>query len=801
MSDPEVPRILPLLALRDACLFPGAILPIELGRPLSIEAVQSATQISAIDPSHDRIVVAIQRSGVVERPSLDDLYPVGVLAQVAQVLHGLPGRVTVVVHGLRRVNLLGVRDQSAVQMVEVSASDEPLGDPSMAQAMAATLRDLIRRFSGYQQSDDKGRRETFSAILQERSPGRVADLVAALLSVEFEKKVAFLQEKHAGERLRRVLETLTQEINVLDVRRDIEKTVREHMHQHEHEVFLRHTARAIEAELGEEDFDDDEEWLEDLRERLDEKELPELARQAAERELRRLSEMNPQGTEADIARTYVEWILDLPWHTSAGTTEVLDLAKARATLDRDHFGLRKAKARVLEFLAIRKLNPKSQGPILCLAGPPGVGKTSLARSIAETLNRPFTRISLGGLRDEAEIRGHRRAYVGALPGRLVQAMKKVKTTQPLILLDEIDKMTNDETRGDPASALLEALDAEQNQGFEDHYLDVPYDLSQVVFVCTANDLHAIPPVLRDRLEIIELSGYTIEEKVTIARNYLVPREKSEHGLKDYAFDLPDDTIRILATEFTRESGVRDLGRQLAALLRDAAMRMADNIPLPEVWDRAHCETVLGPPRYHEEIMASSPKAGLVAGLAWTPSGGRILFVETTVSAGDGKIRLTGKQGEVMRESGQAALSVLRARLADFGLREDLLERTDIHVHLPSGAVPKDGPSAGITMAVGILSAMLGEAVRNDIAMTGEVTLTGKVLPIGGLREKLLAAHRAGIREVIIPSKNRKDEPDLPDALRSEMKLHYVDHLDQVIDLAFVRPNHIRVRTRTKAFAC
>jgi ATP-dependent Lon protease len=581
--------------------------------------------------------------------------------------------------------------------------------------------------------------------------------------------------------------------------------------------------------------------------------LPEQAQLAADRELARLERMNPQSSEAMISRTYLEWIADLPWliRERPPVHEDVDLVAARARLDADHHGLEKVKKRVLEYLAVRKLAPDQRGPLLCFAGPPGVGKTSLARSIAQTLGRKFVRFSLGGVRDDAEIRGHRRTYVGALPGRLIQAMKSAQTPDPVILLDEIDKLVGADLRGDPASALLEALDPEQNDSFEDHYLAIPFDLSRVIFICTANEVGAIPEVLRDRLEFIHLSGYTLDEKRAIARAHLLPKELRDNGLMpalsvgedplgalreqrvrntsllvatrrpgdepvagalEAKVEIDDEVIELLATEYTRESGVRDLQRQLAALLRDVAMQWAEGTHMPAQRpggtaaerpgapaegssgpgpvehtriDLAGVARILGPPRYREELMGSGPRVGVCTGLGWTPTGGRLLFVEVTTTLGTGQLRLTGSLGAVMKESAQAALSLIRSQALRFGIPHVDFDKLDVHIHLPSGAIPKDGPSAGIAVTTALLSALTGRSVRHDIAMTGEVTLLGYVLPIGGVREKVLAAHRAGIRDLILPNRNRKDEPDIPAAALADLRLHFVGHIDEVLELALV----------------
>ena len=831
MSDPVLEAgVLPLLPLRSAVLFPGVSMPVDLGRPTSVEAVRRATTNGRRTGPPNLVLVAIQRDPMNDQPGLADLYPIATLTRIVQVLRGLPGRMTVIVRGLERVALESIERVDGCDLVRFHRISPSLGNPTMSTALAAVLRDLIKRHESLLPSSRTSaqRQELVQEVMDEREPEVVGDLVANLVELDTPHRVALLQQFDLPERLRRLIELVAQRCNELEVKRDIDRSVRDHLSRHEHEAVLRHKLRAIQAELGD---DDPDSWLDELSERLGQKVLPEEAQISVERELGRLERMNPQSSEAMIARTYLEWIADLPWLIPSAPPQYgnLDLHAARARLDADHHGLEKVKKRVLEYLAVRKLAPDQRGPLLCFAGPPGVGKTSLARSIAATLRRKFVRISLGGVRDDAEIRGHRRTYVGALPGRLIQAMKTAGTPDPVILLDEIDKLTGSDLRGDPASALLEALDPEQNHEFEDHYLNAPYDLSRAVFICTANEVGAIPAVLRDRLEFIRLSGYTIAEKLEIARRHLLPKELRDNGLMPELFDdnepaapgslreqrarnasllaatrregddpipgelrpsveIADAAIERLATEYTRESGVRNLQRSLAALLRDVAVQKADTrvgFGDPVHIGVADLARVLGPPRFSEELMDVGPRVGVCTGLGWTPTGGRLLFVEVTTVTGTGKLRLTGRLGEVMKESAQAALSLIRSQATRFAVDHVNFERRDVHIHLPSGAIPKDGPSAGIALTTALVSALGGRLVRHDVAMTGEVTLRGHVLPVGGVREKLLAAHRAGIRDVILPARNRKDEPELPEAARKDLRLHFVSHVDEVLVLALL----------------
>ena len=852
----EVPvesGVLPLLPLRSAVLFPGVSMPVDLGRPASVEAVRQATAMGRRGGPHQHVVIAVQRDPMNDQPALDDLYPVATLTRIVQVLRGLPGRMTVIVRGVARVELrdLQTKDGCEHATYEPAEPAEPAGPAgsaaqksgsmTLALALAGALRDLVRRHEALIPASraSQQRQSAVAELGRERSPARVGDLAANLVELTILERVGLLQELDLSARLRVLIELVARHCNELEVKRDIDRNVRDHLSRHEHEAVLRHKLRAIQSELGTEEPDS---WLDILGSRLDQKLLPEEAQLAVDRELGRVKRMNPQSSEAMVSRTYLEWIADLPWLIPGrpNPSAPVEMEAARAHLDADHHGLEKVKKRVLEYLAVRTLAPDQRGPLLCFAGPPGVGKTTLAKSIAAALGRRFVRISLGGVRDDAEIRGHRRTYVGAQPGRLIQAMKTAGTSDPVILLDEIDKLSGDEMRGDPASALLEILDPEQNDDFEDHYLGVPYDLSRVVFICTANEVGAIPMVLCDRLELIRVPGYTLEEKLVIARRHLLPKELRENGLmvggverpaagslgeqrsrnatllarskaaaargEVYDPSLPteqaaleahvsvtvdDGVFELLATQYTRESGVRGLQRELAALLRDIAMQRAEGgdsegrAALGEP-DRIRVEDVarvLGPPRFREELMGRSPQIGVCTGLGWTPTGGRLLFVEVTALVGKGKLRLTGRLGDVMKESAQAALSLIKSNAAHFGLADTRFDQLDIHIHLPEGAVPKDGPSAGIALTSALISALGRRPIRHDLAMTGEITLRGHVLPVGGVREKVLAAHRAGVSDVILPARNRKDEPEIPEAARKGLRLHFVRHIDEVLALA------------------
>ena len=783
VRDPS-PGTLPVLPLRNVVLFPGVTLPVELGRASSLRAVRAGRLLASAEGRPPRIVVAMQKHPATDTPALDDVSPVGVKAEILRVMEGIPGRATAIVRGLCRVRLLDWLPDDGFASVRFGTLHEPLGDPALAYALAGALQDLVRTHDELLPAKARtARRDRARAtIASETRPGRVADLVAAHVEIPAEDRFTLLEEPSVPERLRRLVEIVSRRISALQVQRELDEHVREHLSRHEQRALLRHKLRAIQAELGQLTEPDDP--VQRLAQRLERKDLPQEVREAADRELRRLGRMHPQSNEAQVARTYLEWIADLPWGDER-TEDRLDLDAVRRLLESRHHGMERAKKRIVEFLSVRKLAPGLRGPILCLAGPPGVGKTSLARSIAEAMGRRFTSISLGGVRDDAEIRGHRRTYVGALPGRILQAMKRVGTKNPVILLDEIDKLVAPDLRGDPAGALLEVLDPEQNATFEDHYLALPYDLSEVLFIATANDPFRIPGVLRDRLELLEMTGYTVEDKIAIARDHLWPRLAADHGLDPRAVDLGEPLVAHLVEAYTREAGVRGLRRALEALLRDRAMAVAEGRELAPAISEEDVLRVLGPPRYHPEVAERTPPVGLVAGLGWSPTGGSILFVEAVATPGEGAIRLTGRLGEVMRESGHTATSLVRSRAARFGIDPGFFARHDIHVHVPKGGVPKDGPSAGVTVTCALVSALSGRRVRPDVAMTGEVTLRGRVLPVGGIREKLVAAHRAGIRTVILPAGNRKDEPELPPRVREDLTLRYVEHIDDVLEAALL----------------
>lgn len=776
---------LPLVCLSTLPVFPGAAAQVDLARGTTAANAVRRASLHGNKKGSNLVVIGIRRTDERSPVTLDTLHPVGLLAEVLQLHAGIPGRLAVMVRGLCRVNLLDLLDEHNYQVAQFSSCAEDLGELTLSYALSGALQDLIKRHDSLlpSASRTKARSQALAGIQALRRPSHVADMVAAHIELEPDDRTGLLVETTITARLRRVIELVSHRVNVLQVKRDLDRYVRDHLSKHEQEALLRHKLRAIQSELGETPKARERNDFDDLSSRLDSADLPDHARAAADRDLGRLRRMNPQSSEATTTRIYLEWLADLPWSYTTASEDKLDLDAARGLLEDQHYGLEKVKKRILEYLSVRKLAPEKRGPILCLVGPPGVGKTSLGRSIADALGRSYVRISLGGVQDDAEIRGHRRTYVGALPGRLIQAMKRAGTINPVVVLDEIDKLGGPNLRGDPASALLEALDPEQNNAFSDHYLNIDYDLSNVVFLTTANDLGGIPHVLRDRLEIIRLSGYTIEEKVAIARGYLLPKQTLEHGLNPERIEIHDNVFVHLATAYTRESGVRNLERKLASLLRHLAIGIAEGKASSFNVTESDLEAILGPRRYHPQLAEKVPTAGVVTGLGWTATGGTLLFVEATLTRGSGKLRMTGRLGDVMKESAQAALSLVRSRAQHHGIDPAFMATHDVHIHFPAGAVPKDGPSAGIAVTTALISALTQRPVRVDIAMTGEITLKGHVLPIGGVREKALAAHRAGLREVILPERNRKDEPHIPARAREDLKLHYVRTIDEVLGLA------------------
>ena len=769
-EDVEVPPTLPVLPLKETVVFPDSLLPLAIGQERSIKLIDDAV-------AGDRLIALVaSRSPEVEQPGWDDLYEVGTAALVQKMIRVPDGTQRILVQGLRRIRLeRRVRDEPYL-VGEFAEVPEIVPETREVQALTQTAKTLFSRIISLLPYLPE---ELGLAAANVEDPSALCHLVASTLRLTTEEKQKLLEEANVEKRLREIVVILNRELEVVELGTKIQSQVQSEMESSQREYFLRQQLKAIQEELGE--GDEQQAELKELRERAAAIELPEDTRKAVDRELARLEKLPSAAAEYGVIRTYLEWILSLPW--SLTTEDDLDLDRARKVLDEDHYDLDKVKERILEYLAVSKLKNDLSGPILCFVGPPGVGKTSLGQSIARTLGRKFIRISVGGVRDEAEIRGHRRTYIGAMPGTIIRALRDAESKNPVFLIDEIDKMGAD-FRGDPASAMLEVLDPEQHSTFRDHYLDLPFDLSKVLFICTANQLETIPPPLLDRMDVIHLSGYTEDEKLGIARKYLVPKQLEAHGLKVSKVAITDKAVRLVIREYTREAGVRNLERQLAALCRKAARGFAEGSEEKVRVDEPRVREWLGPRRFVGEVRKRTSDPGVATGLAVTAVGGDVLFIEATAFPGSGGLKVTGQLGEVMQESAQAAHSWVRSHARQLGLAPQWFEENDIHVHVPAGAVPKDGPSAGITMAVAIVSIASGRPVSDDVAMTGEITLTGQVLGIGGVREKVLAAQRAGVHKVVLPSENEPDLEELPEESRKELEFVLADSLDQVLQTAF-----------------
>ncbi len=770
-----IPEFLPVLPLKDVVLFPYVIVPLSVSREKSIAAVDAAL-------AEQRILLLVaQKDASVEDPTPADLHPIGTAAAVMRMLKLPDGRVRLLVQGLSRVQIDAYVQETPSLRAKATRILEPEAKPPTSEEAEALIRSAKE---GLERTVSLGKTISPEVMLVAASledPARLADLIASNMELKLEEAQRILELIAPMERLKAVLEILRREIRVLTVQQEITGTARGEIDKSQREYFLRQQLKAIQQELGGgEDLSDE---LAAYRKRVEEKKVPQEAADEVEKQLKRLERGSPDSAENAMLRTYLDWLTGLPWGTMSADN--LDLARARTILDEDHYDLEKVKERIVEFLAVRKLAPDSKGPILCFVGPPGVGKTSLGRSIARALDRKFLRLSLGGVRDEAEIRGHRRTYIGALPGRIVQGISQAGTSNPVFMLDEVDKIGAD-YRGDPSSALLEVLDPEQNKSFRDHYLGVTYDLSRVLFITTANVLDTIQPAFLDRMEVIRLSGYTLEEKISIARRHLLPKQLKENGLSERSISFGDDTFRTIVEDYTREAGLRNLEREIGGCCRKVAVRIASGEKrLVRVTPKVARE-FLGIPRFQRDERLESDQVGAATGLAWTAVGGDVLIVEARAFRGKGHLLLTGQLGDVMKESAQAALTFAHSRAPDFGLSEEDFEKKDIHVHVPEGAIPKDGPSAGITMATAIISALSGRAVRRDVAMTGEITLRGEVLPIGGVKEKVLAARRAGIRTVVMSRQNERDLAEIPDELRRDLKFVFVRRVDEVLAAA-LRP--------------
>ena len=766
----EVPDVISILPLRNSVLFPGSIIPIDVGRKKSVKLVEEAI-------SKERPVIGIvtQRDARTEEPGAGDLYTVGCAARILKVIKLAKDNFSVILQGVARIRILEVGGQDPFMTARVQAlPDSPSTDVEL-DALVMNVKDVAKRVIKLMPELPK---EAIALVDSVVEPGQLSDVIISNLDVQVDEKQDVLETFDLKARLRKVLQFLSRQHEVLKVREKINSQVQEEMGRNQREYVLRQQLKAIKEELGE--IDETGGDLDDFREKVLAAKMPPETEKVAIKQLERLKVMQPSSAEYTVTRTYLEWLVELPW--SVSTEDKLDIQAARDILNSDHYDLEKVKKRILEYLAVRKLKSDKKGPILCLVGPPGVGKTSLGRSIARSLGRKFIRISLGGVRDEAEIRGHRRTYVGSLPGRLIQGMKKAGSNNPVFMLDEIDKLGHD-FRGDPAAALLEVLDPEQNHTFSDHYLEVPFDLSKVMFVATANIMDPIPPALRDRLEVLELPGYTREEKLNISKQFLIPKQLEEHGLSKEKLVFDDAALAEIIDSYTREAGVRNLEREAANVIRAIAVLVAEGKAQPtETVTAERIGELLGPAKYISEVAERTAEPGVATGLAWTPVGGDILFIESTKMNGKGQLVLTGQLGDVMKESAQAALSFIRARARWLGLEENFLEKIDLHVHIPAGAIPKDGPSAGVTMFVSMASLLTNKPIRSDVAMTGEITLRGLVLPVGGIKEKFLAAHRAGIKRVILPERNRKDVIDIPEQPRNEIEILYVKRMDELLPL-------------------
>jgi ATP-dependent Lon protease len=779
-----VPTELPILPLRGTVLYPDLILPIMVGRKKSVKLIDDAMD-------SDRIIgIVTQKRSEIEDPKENDLYSVGVAALILRMIRELDGSQRVIVQGVSRIKIREYIQREPYFKVRSETIEEMNIQGVEVEALMMNLKNLFQRaveLAPYLTS------ELGTMVGNIKSPPILADLIASNLNLSTTEKQGILETFDIRERLTKVHLFLNKEVQVLELGNKIQSQVKEDMDRTQREYYLREQLKAIKKELGE--LDEHSTEIKELREKIKKAKMPPEAMAAAEKELDRLSKIPPASAEYTVARTYLDWLAELPW--SETTEDNLDIDYGQKILDEDHYDLEKVKKRILEYLAVRKLKADMKGPILCFVGPPGVGKTSLGKSIARTMGRKFIRISLGGVRDEAEIRGHRRTYVGALPGRIIQGIKKAGSNNPIFMLDEVDKIGMD-FRGDPSSALLEVLDPEQNFSFSDHYIDVTFDLSRVMFITTANVLDTIPPALRDRMETLELPGYSEDQKMMIAKEFLIPKQINEHGLSSEFIEFQDAALQTIISSYTREAGVRNLEREIAAICRGVAKDVARGVKEKVTINPEGLHKFLGPVKFFPEVAERTSEPGVATGLAWTPTGGDIIFVEATKMRGEKGLTLTGQLGDVMKESAQAALAYVRSKSKELGIEEDFFGKNDIHIHVPAGAIPKDGPSAGITMFIALTSLLTNKPVRNDIAMTGEITLRGLVLPVGGIKEKVLAAMRAGIRTIILPKKNEKDLEEIPERIRNQMDFKFIQRMDEAIELALkhaeaLGPERERVR--------
>ena len=781
----EIPDKLSILPVREIVIFPYMILPLFVGREMSIKAIEHALA------GNRMVMLLTQRDLNVENPTKDDLYTTGTVGMIMRMLKLPDGRIKILVQGLAKARVLKFTQTAPFYVGQIQKIVDPK-IPELPLEIEALMRNVKEQLDKLISLGKAILPDIMVIVENVTEPGRLADLVASNLGLKSEQAQGIIEMTDPVVRLRKISEILNREVELLLVQQKIQSEAKGEIDKTQREYFLREQLKAIQKELGE--IDERAEEIQEVRKKIQEAKMPEKVEKEANKQLKRLEKMHPDSAEAGTIRTYVDWLTELPWAKS--TQDNLDLKVAKKVLDEDHYDLERVKERILEYLGVRKLKEKMKGPILCFIGPPGVGKTSLGKSIARSLGREFVRMSLGGMRDEAEIRGHRRTYVGALPGRIIQGIKTANTNNPVFMLDEVDKIGMD-FRGDPASALLEVLDPEQNSSFTDHYLGVPFDLSNVMFITTGNLIDPIPSPLRDRMEIITLSGYTAEEKLGIAKNYLIPKQLKEHGITEKNLKISDEAVLQIISQHTREAGVRNLEREIANIFRKVARKIAEGKDKVYRILPRNLGKYLGVPKFLPEEEMEKDEVGVATGLAWTETGGDIIYIEATTMKGKGHLTLTGHLGDVMKESAQAALSYIRSRSKTLGINEEIFSKNDIHVHVPAGAIPKDGPSAGITMATALASAIIGRPVNKNIAMTGEVTLRGRVLPIGGLKEKTLAAKRVGIKKVILPKRNKKDLEDLPKYIKKDMEFIFAETMDDVLDIA-LKNGKLRRRQSSKA---
>ena len=776
LSNRSIPDILPILPLRNAVIYPFLSMPVAVSRPESMKLIEETLS------GQKLFGVVAQKSTEVEDPRIDEMYEVGTVVKLLKMIRTPEGEMYVLVQGVSRMKTLSFIQERPYYIATIETLQDDEEENANDKELIATVKNLKDLFNSVAQLAYNISNEVLTMILNVDDHGLLADMIAENPSFSLQERQEVLEMLNVKARLQRVTALLTREKEILELSRQIQSQVQSEMDKTQREYYLREQLKAIQKELGEGDQQTIE--IDELRKRVKETKMPDDARKVAEKELDRLSRMHPSAGEYTVSRTYLDWILDLPWYVA--TEDNLHVGIAEKVLNDDHYGLTKVKKRILEYLAVRQLTQEPKGPILCFVGPPGVGKTSLGRSIARALNRKFVRISLGGIRDEAEIRGHRRTYVGALPGRIIQGLKKAGSNNPVFMLDEIDKVGTD-FRGDPSSALLEVLDPEQNNTFSDHYLELDFDLSNVMFITTANVLSTIPTPLLDRMEVIDITGYTEEEKIMIAKSYLIPRQLKANGLKAKQLTIDKSALTAIIHSYTREAGLRNLEREIATIGRGVAKEIVDGLSKPVRVSAKSLHKYLGPIKFFAEIADRTAETGVATGLAWTPVGGDILFIEATKMKGKERLILTGQLGEVMKESAEIALSYVRSKVKDLNIPENFQENTDIHIHIPSGAIPKDGPSAGVTLYTSLVSLFTEHPVRSDLAMTGEITLRGLVLPVGGIKEKVLAARSAGVKHIILPAKNEKDLEEIPPNVMDELSFHFVNKMDEVIKFALTAP--------------